>query len=110
MNDQTTPGERKAAGAPSALNVGLGCVDATMVKRLATQTTLDIWPGWVSDGRGLENLIDFAKAVAAFEREACAKVCKYLAEACDNSEYADAAVMMEAYEYAEAAIRERSNV
>lgn len=49
-------------------------IDAAYVKRLATQTTLDMWPGWVHEGRPLENLIAFARAVAAAEREACATV------------------------------------
>jgi hypothetical protein len=56
-------------------NAGLERIDASMVKRLAEQTTLNLWPGWVMEGRGLMNLIAFAKAVAAFEREQCAKTC-----------------------------------
>lgn len=57
----------------SELNAGLERIDASMVKRLAEQTTLNLWPGWVHEGRGLINLIAFAKAVAAFEREQCAE-------------------------------------
>lgn len=51
-------------------------IDASMVKRLAEQTTLNLFPGWVNHGRGLLNLIAFAKAVASFEREMCAKTCE----------------------------------
>ena len=68
----------EAAPLPVRSNVGLERVDASMVKRLAEQTTLNLWPGWVHEGRGLINLIAFAKAVAAFEREQCAKVCEEL--------------------------------
>ena len=61
-------------------------IDESMVKRLAAQTTLDLWPGWVNDGRGLINLIAFSMAVAAFEREQCAKICRDIGrEDCANA-------------------------
>lgn len=55
-------------------------IDAEYVKRLATQTTLDLWPGWVHEGRSLENLVSFAREVAKAEREACAEVCAAVRE------------------------------
>ena len=42
--------------------------------RMAREAGLTSYPGWVTDGEGLENLERFAAFVAAAEREECAKV------------------------------------
>ena len=43
--------------------------------RMAREAGLALYPGWVTDGEGLENLERFAALVAAAEREACIKAC-----------------------------------
>ena len=69
---------------------------------------------WWLETRPINGQMQYCKAAwdAAIkaEREACAKICRTLADECDISTYKDAAVMMEAYEFAEHEIRERSNV
>ena len=107
----------KTASAQSLSTDGLGGIDATLVRRMAEQSGLTLWPGWVTEGRGLLNLINFAKAVAdnaiaealvsvshavAEEREACAELCESLpwTEIDSDSPHMDFAD----------AIRKRSNV
>jgi hypothetical protein len=48
--------------------------------RMAREAGLASYPGWVTDGEGLENLERFAALIAAAEREECAKVCDRNAE------------------------------
>ena len=42
--------------------------------RMAREAGLALYPGWVTDGEGLENLERFAALVAAAEREVCADI------------------------------------